>query len=154
MDVKLKKGFTTISRFLVAICSCLFLITSSGCEENPDGGGIIPYAFVDLSLNLNKFELLPLKTIGGYVQIDGGVRGIIIYRESNTHYRAFERNCTYEPLNDCARVEVDQSGLFMIDPCCNSSFDFQGFPTGGPASISLKEYRTFVNGNFLEITND
>lgn len=114
----------------------------------------IPIVFVDETLNLNNFENTPLKNIGGYVYIEGGVRGIIVYRQSQDRFLAFERNCPFQPMDPCARVEVDESTLFMIDPCCSSTFDFDGYPTGGPAEFQLRQYRTFLDQNFLLITSD
>ncbi|MDN5216562.1 hypothetical protein QQ020_31120 [Fulvivirgaceae bacterium BMA12] len=134
------------------IFALLLLSVIAGCEES-GGDNQIPFVFVDETINLNNFEFLDLKTLGGHVTINAGVRGIIIYRESNTVYRAFEKNCTYQPLDACADVEVDQSGLFLIDPCCSSKFNFDGFPFEGPATRPLLEYRSSVSGNTLRITN-
>jgi hypothetical protein len=114
----------------------------------------IPVVYVDETINLSNFEYTPLKNIGGYVYLEGGVRGIIVYRKSQDVYLAFERNCTFQPLDPCARVEVDESSLFMIDPCCSSTFDFDGYPTGGPAEFPLRLYNTYVDQNFLLITSD
>ncbi len=126
--------------------------SSIGCEESNNDSNI-PFAIVEETINLNNFEFLDLKTIGGTVEINAGVRGIIIIHESNNVYRAFEKNCSYMPLNACAHVEVDQSQLFLIDPCCESKFDFGGFPFEGPASRPLLEYNTILSGNLLRITN-
>ena len=108
---------------------------------------------VNETINLTNQQYLNLQFVGGHVNIDGGVRGIIIYRASENEYRAFERNCSFEPLNTCARVEVDGSGFFLVDPCCSSNFDWNGFPTGGPASLPLRQYLTLRQGDFLTITN-
>lgn len=139
---------------LFRLCAFTFLLMSAiaGCDDSDDEGQI-PFAIVDETINLNNFEFLPLKTLGGFVTINAGVRGIIIYRESNSVYRAFEKNCSYQPLDACADVEVDQSGLFLIDPCCGSKFNFQGFPTEGPAARPLLEYQSNLSGNTLRITN-
>jgi nitrite reductase/ring-hydroxylating ferredoxin subunit len=123
------------------------------CNEDPFQDEI-PFVFVDETINLNNFEYSPLNQIGGFVYIEGGVRGIIIYRQSEDRYLAFERNCPYQPYDECAQVEVDQSTLFMIDPCCSSTFDFDGYPTGGPAKFPLRQYTTFVNQNFLTISSE
>jgi hypothetical protein len=124
----------------------------SSCD-NTDPEDEIPFALVNETINLTNQQYLSLQFNRGHVNIDGGVRGITIYRVSETEYRAFERNCSFEPLNTCARVEVDGSGLFLIDSCCSSSFDFNGFPTGGPATLPLRQYLTLLQGNFLTITN-
>lgn len=114
----------------------------------------IPPAIVNVQINLNNFEYQPLQVDGGWVYEPGGVRGLIIYRQSASRYRAFERNCTFEPRSSCARVEVDPSNLFISDPCCSSIFSLpDGIPTGGPAPAPLREYRTFLDANFLYVQN-
>lgn len=134
--------------FLAGVLIFIF----AGCEETKNESDI-PFAIVEETINLNNFEFLALKTIGGYVEINAGVRGIIIIRESNNVYRAFEKNCSYQPLNSCANVEVDESGLFLIDLCCASKFDFSGFPFEGPATRPLLEYQTMLSNNFLRVSN-
>jgi hypothetical protein len=114
----------------------------------------IPIVYVEETINLNNFEYSPLHIIGGFVYINEGVRGIIIYRKTADRYLAFERNCPYQPLDDCALVKVDESTLFMVDSCCTSTFDFDGYPSGGPAQIPLRQYRTFLDQNLLTITSD
>ena len=150
MAGKQEKGSMNISNtFLIPVffCSLLIACESSGPEDQ------IPAAIVNETINLTNQQYLSLQFVGGNVTISGGVRGIIIYHASNNEYRAFERNCSYEPLNTCARVEVDGSGLFLIDSCCTSTFNFDGFPTGGPASLPLRLYPTILQGDLLTIIN-
>lgn len=138
--------------FQLSLLFIICIFSFSGCEESNNDSNI-PFAIVEETLNLNNFEFLDLKVIGGIVEINAGVRGIIIIHESNNVFRAFEKNCSYMPLNACADVEVDQSGIFLIDQCCSSKFDFGGFPFEGPASRPLLEYNTILSGNLLRITN-
>jgi hypothetical protein len=52
-------------------------------------------------------------------------------------------------------VNIDPSSLYMIDPCCNSTFDFNtGMPSGGVAWRPLRQYRTRFNGTDLTITDE
>ena len=135
------------------IRSFLLILVMFACnDDRPESQ--IPFAIVNRTINLTNQQYLSLQLVGGSTVInDEGVRGIIIYRQDQNTYKAFERTCSYEPLNSCARVEVDSSGFFMIDPCCTSSFDFNGFPTGGPATLPLREYFTIIEGNFLTISS-
>jgi len=117
----------------------------------PEDG--IPVVLVDETINLNNYQYQALGVVGGFVYLNAGVRGIIIYRSSANEYLAIERNCTFQPMDPCADVKVDESTLFLIDTCCNSTFDFNGFPTGGPATIPLRQYKATLNENYLTITN-
>ena len=130
----------------------LFLLVLGACDSD-DPQNQIPPALVNETINLTNLQFQNLQFIGGTVTIPGGVRGIIVYRASTDEYRAFEANCSYEPLEACALVEVESSGLFLVDSCCSSTFNFDGFPTGGPASLPLRQYSTSLQGNFLVITN-
>ncbi len=131
----------------------LFTTIQYTCNEDPLID-FIPQVFVEETINLNNFEYNRLNNLGGFVYISGGVRGIIIYRKSTSEYLAFERNCSFQPLDECAQVKIDESTLFMIDTCCSSTFNFDGLPTGGPAEIPLRQYMTFLNQNLLTVTSD
>lgn len=111
--------------------------------------------FPDITINLSFPEYTALNTDGGTLNIDGGVRGIILYRKSSLLYVAYERNCSFHPNDACATVEVHSSKLFLIDTCCGSSFDLdEGSPTGGPAWRPLRKYITFLDGTNLTITSE
>jgi nitrite reductase/ring-hydroxylating ferredoxin subunit len=113
----------------------------------------VPFSSIFINLNLPKY--VTLKSDGGHVPIDGGVRGIILYRKSASEYLAYEQNCSYQPNSACATVTVNASNLFMEDNCCNSTFNFSnGSPSGGPAWRPLRRYRTSLDGSELSITDD
>ncbi len=112
-------------------------------------------AFPEITVNLNYPQYQRLKSDGGYAYIEGGMRGIILYRESENSIIAYERACPHHPSESCAEVQVDMSSLFMIDRCCKSSFSFSnGSPTGGPAQRSLFQYHTELNGMILKISDE
>jgi hypothetical protein len=114
----------------------------------------VPYVNVNIEINLNDIDNVALKQIGGFIYIEGGVRGIILRRESQDVYRAFDRNCTFQPDDECAVVEMHSTGFYIEDTCCASTFDLSGFPTGGPAEYPLREYGVAVAGDFLYIYNN
>jgi hypothetical protein len=130
-------------------------IALSACSPDLSDDQIPYQPFPDIVLNLNLPDNIILKSKGISKEIDGGVRGIIIYCHDLGVYSAYERNCSYHPNEACATVNVDNSKLFMFDPCCGSSFDFAtGNPTGGIAWRPLVEYRTTFNGVDLIITDE
>ena len=131
------------------------------CGSKSDAQPQIPYAPVNLSLSLAAQEYAALRFDNGAVTIpakglagNGGVKGVIVVRQSAGTFLAFERNCPYQPYNTCALVSLDRnSKLFMRDSCCTSQFDLKGQVTGGPAPLPLKQYSVSVQGNLLNITN-
>ena len=131
----------------------LFLLMACEPDLSDDP---IPYTpFTEIIINLSFPEYTSLRTDGGYKEINGGVRGIIIYRVNATSYNAFERNCSFHPNEACATVNVHTSGLYMTDPCCSSTFNFSdGNPSGGVAWRPLRRYRTQLTGTTLSITDE
>ena len=138
----------TMSRVLLLLATVVLL----GCEGNVNVSPI-PDVPVNLEVNLNDIDNVALKQIGGFIYADGGVRGIILYRKSQNEYKAYDRNCTFQPEDICAQVSFHSSGFYLEDTCCDSVFDTDGFPTGGPAEFPLKEYRVSQAGDILFITN-
>jgi hypothetical protein len=129
-----------------------FFILISACSPDLVDDPIPFAAFADINIVLTSYPAL--SSNGGYILVnDGGIRGIILYRKNATTYLAFERNCSYQPGNACATVDVHSSTLFMQDACCGSTFDFDGNPTGPPAWRPLRQYYTSVSGNTLTITD-
>ena len=144
-----------MSRIILSILLCAVFASSSCDEEQPIA--IIPYAYVNQDLNLNQIKYQDLRKLGGYIYIEqgnnSGYKGILVYHEGNGIYRAFERACTYDPRADCDPIVMDDSGLFMIHKCCNSSFNVHGNPMSGPATLDLLQYQTYLDGIYLKIIN-
>lgn len=155
VDVNRVGAFIRMKRLCSAILFSLLglgLSCSSDYADDP-----IPLAsFPDFIINLSAPEYQSLAVNGGHKEINSiGIRGVIVYRVDALNYLAFERNCSYRPNDACATVNVHNSSLYMIDPCCNSTFSFtNGSPTGGPAARSLRLYASDLTGNHLTITDD
>ncbi|QSE98389.1 hypothetical protein [Fulvivirga lutea] len=144
----------TINSFLSIIVLSLILISYSGCEEDTSDIPLPFTDFPDISINLTLPEYQDLRT-AGYIYIEGGVRGIIIYKESDTNYIAYERNCSFEPNSACATVDVHSSGFYMVDTCCGSNYNFpDAIPTTGPARSPLRIYETSLSGSTLTIRDE
>lgn len=136
-----------ISSVLVALV--FFLSCSPDLSDDA-----IPYTpFTEVFVNLNLPQNFILQSDGNYKYIGGGVKGIILYRVNANKFRAFERNCSYQPNAACATVEVHVSGLYMEDTCCGSVFSMAGLPQGGPAWRELRQYDAKVIGNEVIVTD-
>ena len=130
---------------MLALCQC-------GRDESDDP---IPYvAFDPVIVNTNLPQYFALQSDGGSIALnEGGVRGIILYRENETTIRAFERNCSFQPNTACATVDIHSTTLYMHCTCCESSFNFEGDPQGGPAWRPLRQYSTERAGSQITVTD-
>jgi len=139
-------------RIYFPILISIFLVIIPQCKK--DNQDEIPYAYVNFYINLNSTQYIDLNNIGGYAYLTGGVRGIIIYRRSVDEFKAYERNCPYQPYNTCATINVDPSAIMAIDTCCGSQFLLlDGSIIQGPSTNLLKQYRTSFDGTTLHVFN-
>jgi nitrite reductase/ring-hydroxylating ferredoxin subunit len=123
------------------LCSMLFF---SNCKKNDD---LIESVMVDVYLDPTLPSNNNLTVIGGWIYVNAGVKGIIVFKRSPDEFLAFERNCTYLPQNKCT-IKVESSNLIAADACCGSRFQLtDGIVVKGPASRGLKQYATSVDKN-------
>jgi hypothetical protein len=133
------------SFFLFCIISFNLLLTS--CEEKDPYP--IPNVPVNLLLNLDLPSYQNLNAPGGWVYINGGSRGIIVYRNFN-EFIALDRHSTYDSDNSCAIVSVDINNSFVLnDSCSTSQYNMlDGTVVTGPAKWGLKSYNTSWDGAY------
>jgi nitrite reductase/ring-hydroxylating ferredoxin subunit len=115
----------------------------------------VPSVPVNITLNLESPEYTDLKPIGGSMMIAGGIRGIIVYRNSNEQFSAYERTCPYQNHVNCdGIVSLDGNISSASDSCCLSRFSLlDGSPLAGPSGEPLRSYRTEFTNGYLYITN-
>jgi nitrite reductase/ring-hydroxylating ferredoxin subunit len=134
------------SYFIVVLALLLW-----SCVKHADP---IPNVAVDFEASLTDPRLSALNAIGGVVLINGyGVAGLIIYRESDGSYAAYDRCSSYKPENKCA-VTLDKNPFTVTDPCSGSQFLLSdGTPAKGPASVSLRSYYVSVSNYEIFVSN-
>src|ERR1700710_537138 len=105
------------------------------------GGEAIPNVAVNFQASISDPRLSALNVPGGSVFISGyGVAGLILYREADDTYAAYDRCSTYMPQNNCA-VTLDSGGFTVTGPCSGSKFSLlDGSPVKAPATRALKTY--------------
>ena len=128
----------------------LFCLLFFSCQKEED---YIQNVVVDINLNLTLPGFSDLQTVGNSVFINGGVKGIIVYRQGFDSYKTYDRNCSFEPSLSCARIDSVNSSI-AICKCCNSKFLLSdGTPFDGPALLPLKQYQNNLSEDFLYIYN-
>ena len=128
-----------------------FLFLFPNCRKNDEP---VPYVYVNFYVNLSSPQFISLTSVGGWVYVTGGYKGIVIYRNSIDEFCAYDRACTYKPTTDCERIDVEDNGITAIDSCCGSRFLLMdGSVVNGPATVSLTRYKTYYNGTSVQVTN-
>lgn len=132
----------------IIFISIFFVACSKEAQQN------IPLVNVNSTIYTNNPAFNKISVPGTWMYINGGSRGIIIYRASTEEFKAYDRHCTYEPENSCGLVAVDSTDITGVDDCCGSTFLLtDGAVTKGPATLPLKQYQTSFDGNVLRVFN-
>ncbi len=121
------------------------------CNSSDD---YIRNVYVNIEIPITQPEYTNLQAIGNSMFVTGGVKGIIIYHSEINTYKAFDRNCSFQPSEVCSKIDSINSTIASCG-CCSSKFllDQGGIAVNGPALLPLKEYYTSMSGNILKIQN-
>ena len=123
--------------FYILFISTIFSSCHTDTPELPD-------VLVDEIVYLSNPSNIRLQAPGGWAYIAGGIRGIIVYRTSETKFKAYERSCPHLSPNDCTYLDVE-GDIKAICRCDQTEFLLvTGEPLNG-ASMGLKEYRAYYD---------
>ncbi len=139
---------------IITFFAILFLsaVITPSCESNR--GQIIPYVQVYVDLDLYA-ELGSMGIGTTRILPNEGYRGIVLYREADLDFYAYDMTCTEYPEHDRAVVrDTIFDGVFKCPKCDSRYVIVNGaYPDSGPAEFPLVEYRTSIQGNLLLISN-
>jgi nitrite reductase/ring-hydroxylating ferredoxin subunit len=127
------------------------VVSTLSCGKS---GDVVPNVSVSFSASVTDPRLSALNVPGRAVLISGyGVAGLILYRNIDGSYSAYDRCSSYMPQNHCA-VTLDTSGFTVTDPCSGSKWSLEdGTPVKAPATRSLKSYSIYSSGGVLYVSN-
>ena len=133
---------------IMTVCA----ISLSNCTKQ-DTEHLIPVVNVNINISTNLAQYNQLNIDGGWVYLEGGYNGIIVYRSSIDNYKAYDRQAPYK-VKDVCKINIDDSQVIVTDSCSGSSWLlYDGQVVTGPATYPLKEYETYYDGSILSITN-
>lgn len=140
---------------IVAVASILLL----GCREGYEHPNA-PNVYINFTIEPNSTKYQPLNIVSGYMYLtsEAPSRGIIVYRMTETEFKAYDRIPPNEP-NAChdgnggyTRLIVDFP--FVVDNCNNIKYNIlNGMPMDEGGIYPLVEYHTAYDGRSLRIYN-
>lgn len=134
-----------------------FVISNFSCrkkktQQNADHP--VPYVLVQINVYPNDPLYFKVQSPGGWMYIDGGINGIVLYRKSEQEFVALERTSAQLPNDAGAKVKVLNDNFTLRDTVSGSEWRlFDGTVTKGPATWPLRIYGSTYDGNLLRITN-
>ncbi|MBT3647593.1 MAG: hypothetical protein HN542_05055 [Flavobacteriales bacterium] len=137
-------------KVLVTIIICG--VSLSNCRKTADEHQV-PQVSVNRTVAVNLAQYNDLNFIGGWVYMNGGYNGLLLYRANLEDIKAYDRQAPYEVSNGC-QVTVDTGSVTCSDTCSGSQWlMLDGQIVDGPAIYPLKEYTTTFDGTTVNITN-
>ncbi len=140
------KNSTLYTVYLLPII--LILLHFSACKKsNVDEP--IPNVPVNITIYLSLPQYAALNSVYNYALVDGGYKGIIVFRKSQTEFVAYDRACPYDPTVSEAKLDIDSSMVNTVDLHCGSKFNLSdGSILHGPSTRPMKMYNAdFDSGN-------
>lgn len=120
----------------------------------------IPYQTVNISIKPSEPLYFKIQAVGGWVYINGGINGIIVYRQTSTNssndFVAIERTSTQLPDNPYALAKVQSDNFTLKDTISGSKWQItNGTVLSGPATLPLRLYNTYYDAgtDILTIRN-
>lgn len=157
---------TTFSKIRYFFILTALLILPGSC--NKDKNDVIPYAYVDFTLDmmdfLNIYGIVGSDTVDANdMRVDQGRQfaggfddnGIIIFFGGDGYY-AYDRTCPHDWEVNGLSVKVNIDFTIATCPKCGTTYALAAGGAPIPGSVGnyyLKPYRTSLNGRFLSVWN-
>jgi nitrite reductase/ring-hydroxylating ferredoxin subunit len=131
--------------------AAVLMLSCFACGKSSE---VVPGVAVSFEADTNDPRLAALKSPGGAVIIKGyGVAGLLLYREADMSYAAYDACSSYQPERHCA-VTLDNNSFTCTDPCSGSKFSLiDGTPVKAPATRSLRVYSINVSNFEIFVSN-
>lgn len=135
----------------------LWMVIFSSCKKKTQQNVTnhpVPSVPINIVMYPNDPIYFKVQSISGWMYINGGINGIILYRKSQEEFVAIERTSSYFPNDAAAKVFVQSDNITLRDSISDSRwFIFDGTVTKAPAQWALRLYGTSYDGNTLRIQN-
>ncbi|QOD60241.1 phosphoribosylaminoimidazole carboxylase [Polaribacter haliotis] len=107
---------------------------------------------VNVTTDLNNPQLINAQTPGGFAELSGGAKGILLFNINGNTFVAYDRIC---PNTDCSTPMSFERGLVLKCSCDNSEYSvhFGGAPQTDGSPCPAREYRVTKNGSVIRISN-
>lgn len=137
-------------QFILILTLSLF-----ACKKN-NSKHPVPSIPFDITIDLTLPSYSDLNGVGGYAFVNGGSKGIIVYRRSIDEFIAFDRHSPADLDGSCSTpLTPDSSNFLILNDICNSAtFSlYDGSPISN-SDFGLRQYTTTWDGNqYVRIYN-
>jgi hypothetical protein len=152
----------------IVVLAVMMLMLFGMCGKKENTNPNIPQVSIRVTIDPNSTLFLGLNSVGGWIYLDEipGVdirfpsRGVIVYRQDVTLFKAYERqppNVPFQCCDDnqeCTKLLVGNSYPFVEDTCTGTLYSLlDGTIFSGEGVYPLIQYNAFYDGALLHISN-
>ncbi len=124
------------------------------CSSNDDLTNCIQSLPLNITTDLNNPQLINALVPGGFVELTGGSKGVLLMNVNGSEFIAYDKLC---PADACS-TPMTFDGSFTLKCNCDGSEYGVGKGIGGAPQTNgficpAIEYRVIKNGSVLRITN-
>ncbi|MDC0176608.1 phosphoribosylaminoimidazole carboxylase [Polaribacter sp.] len=124
------------------------------CSKNEDLNNCRQALPLNYLTDLNNPALINVLVPGGFVELTGGSKGILLGNVNGSEFIAYDKIC---PVGDCEDPMTFERGIVLKCACDNSEYGIGKGIGGVPQTEGFVcpaiEYRVLKNGTALRITN-
>lgn len=134
-------------KIMLLFCILLF----ANCSDTTNLTNCLRSINLSTVADLNNPSLINAQTPGGFAELPGGVKGILLFNKNGSDFVAFDKLC---PKNECNAPMTFENRLLQCT-CHESKYsvDFGGAPQTDGFECPAIEYRVTKNGIRLRISN-
>ncbi|TCI85148.1 Rieske (2Fe-2S) protein [Tenacibaculum sp. M341] len=130
--------------FLILICFIFF-----NCTNNDNLNNCFFGIQLNETINLSNPQFIDIQVPGGSTVANIGGRTILILRQNNSSYKAFDLQC---PERDCNSM-MTFDGLKLTCPCSGKEYEtINGGAIDGEGCPALRYIAVLLNNNTLQIS--
>jgi len=112
-------------------------------HQNP-----IPNLPFDITINITLPQYINLQNVGSYAYVNGGNKGIIVYRMAYDQFVAFDRQSPADASFNCPEplTPRDENYLELADTCSSARFSLLDGSAIQGSEVGLRQYMTYFDG--------
>ena len=143
------------------------VLLCDGCNKTSQNP-VDPHALIRIDIDPNSTFYQGLNAVGGWTYVSNGdqgavigtgSRGVIIYRETQTEFKAYDRLPPNNPNKCCSngvctQLVVGKYYPFAKDECTGNSYQLlDGSLIEGTGQYPMIQYHAVYDGNLLHVFN-
>lgn len=124
------------------------IVFFNNCKPNRKNP--IPNVPFDITINISLPQYIDLQNVGSYAFVQGGSKGIIVYRMSYDQFITFDRHNPSDAGFNCAEPLTPRTDNFLelSDSCSNARFSLLDGSAIEGSDVGLRQYMTVYDGAY------